>query len=155
MIGDMEKYQYLSVVNRHGSGDMTTVICSDFHLKKGCVASTISHDSHNMTIVYRNPQDAYVAAKELERVGGGMCYVENGEVKYTLALPVAGLMSPLEVNELAPKIEEMNNWVMEASDSPMLLAIAILALPVRPGIIITDRGIVRGETLTFIPQKID
>ena len=155
MIEDMEEYQYLSVVNRHGSGDMTTVICSDFHLKKGCVASTISHDSHNMTIVYRNPQDAYVAAKELERVGGGMCYVEDGKVKYTLELPVAGLMSPLEVDELAPKIEVMDKWVSYASDSPMLLAIAILALPVRPGIIITDRGIVRGETLKFIPTKIE
>lgn len=155
MIEDMEEYQYLSVVNRHGSGDMTTVICSDFHLKKGCVASTISHDSHNMTIVYRNPQDAYVAAKELERVGGGMCYVENGEVKYTLPLPVAGLMSPLTAQELTPKIEEMNKWVMEASDSPMLLAIAILALPVRPGIIITDKGIVRGDDLSFIPQFIN
>ena len=155
MIEDMEEYQYLSVVNRHGSGDITTVICSDFHLKKGCVASTISHDSHNMTIVYRDPHDAYVAAKELERVGGGMCYVENGIVKYTLELPVAGLMSPLEVDELAPKIELMDKWVSYASNSPMLLAIAILALPVRPGIIITDKGIVRGETLKFIPQKID
>ena len=147
-------YQFLSVINRYGSGDMTTVICSNFNLKRGCIASTISHDSHNMTIVYRDPEDAYVAAKELERVGGGMCYVEKGEVIYTLPLPVGGLMSTLPVHELAPKIQELNNWVNYASDneSPMLLAIAILALPVRPGIIITDKGIVNGETLEFIPQ---
>ena len=155
-ITDLNENQYLSIVNRHGSKDMTTVICSDFHLMHGCVASTISHDSHNMTIVYRDPKDAYIAAKELERVGGGMCFVENGEVKYTLALPVAGLMSPLPVRELAPLIEEMEKWINYASDnlSPMLLAIAILALPVRPGIIITDRGVIRGETLQFIPTTI-
>ena len=157
VIPNLDENQYISVVNRHGSGDMTTVICSDFYLMHGCVASTISHDSHNMTIAYRDINDAYVAAKELERIGGGMCFVENGKVVYSLPLPVAGLMSPLPVEEIAAAIQKMDEAVGYASDhrSPMLLAIAILALPVRPGIIITDRGVVRGETLQFIPQKID
>lgn len=157
IIPDLNKNQFISVINRHGSGDMTTVICSDFNLKHGCIASTISHDSHNMTIAYRNPEDAYIAAKELERIGGGMCFVNHGEVKYSLPLPVAGLMSDLLVDEIATQIRVMDSWVNYASEneSPMLLAIAILALPVRPGIIITDRGVIRGETLQFIPQKID
>ncbi len=157
VIPDLSENQFISVVNRHGSGDMTTVICSDFHLMHGCVASTISHDSHNMTIAYRDINDAYVAAKELERVGGGMCFVENGKVVYSLPLPVAGLMSPLPVEEIARAIRGMDEAVEYASDhlSPMLLAIAILALPVRPGIIITDRGVIRGETLTFVPQRIE
>ena len=156
-IPNLNQYQYLSVVNRYGKGTMTTVICSNFHLLHGCVASTISHDSHNMTIAYRDPNDAYIAAKELERVGGGMCFVENGKVIYTLPLPIAGLMSPLTVEKLAPEIKEMDKWVEYASEhkSPMLLAIAILALPVRPGIIITDKGVIRGETLEFIPQVIE
>ena len=155
VIPDLDKYQFLSIVNRYGNDNITKVVCSDFNLKHGCVASTISHDSHNMTIVYRDPQDAYIAAKELERVGGGMCFVENGEVKYTLPLPVAGLMSNLPANEIAEKIKEMDKWVSYASDgeSPMLLAIAILALPVRPGIIITDMGVIRGETLQFVPLE--
>ena len=154
-IPDPAENQYISVVNRHGSGDMTTVVCSDFHLMHGCVASTISHDSHNMTIAYRDINDAYAAAMELKRIGGGMCYVENGKVVYSLPLPVAGLMSPLPVDELAPAIRKMDEAVEYASDhlSPMLLAIAILALPVRPGIIITDRGVIRGETLQFVPQR--
>ena len=157
VIPDLDENQFISVVNRHGSGDMTTVICSDFYLMHGCVASTISHDSHNMTIAYRDINDAFVAAKELERIGGGMCFVENGRVVCSLPLPVAGLMSPLPVDEIAAAIQKMDEAVGYASDhrSPMLLAIAILALPVRPGIIITDRGMVRGETLQFIPQRID
>ena len=86
-----------------------------------------------------------------------MCFVENGKVIYTLPLPIAGLMSPLTVEKLAPEIKEMDKWVEYASEhkSPMLLAIAILALPVRPGIIITDKGVIRGETLEFIPQVIE
>lgn len=157
VISNLNENQYVSVVNRYGSGGITTVICSDFNLQHGCVASTISHDSHNMTLVYKDPADAYIAAKELEKVGGGMCFVENGEVKYVLPLPVAGLMSLLPAEPLSEKIKEMDKWVNYACDgqSSMLLAIAILALPVRPGIIITDRGVVRGETLQFVPQKIE
>ena len=156
VIPDLNEYQFLSVVNRHGKGTMTTVVCSDFHLMHGCIASTISHDSHNMTIAFRHSNDAYVAAKELERIGGGMCFVEDGKVKCSLPLPVAGLMSYLPALEIAGKIKEMDEWVNYASDnlSPMLLAIAILALPVRPGIIITDCGVIRGETLQFVPLKI-
>lgn len=156
VIPDLDKYQFLSIVNRHGSGDITTVVCSDFYLMHGCIASTISHDSHNMTIVYRHSKDAYVAAKELERIGGGMCFVEDGEVKFSLPLPVAGLMSNLPASQIAEEIKNMDKWVEYASDnlSPMLLAIAILALPVRPGIIITDKGVIRGETLQFVPQVI-
>lgn len=156
VIPDLDTYQFISIVNRYGTGDITTVICSDFNLKHGCIASTISHDSHNMTIAYRHSYDAYIAAKELERIGGGMCFIEDGEVKYSLPLPVGGLMSELTAKEIASKIEEMEKWVNYASDnsSPMLLAIAILALPVRPGIIITDKGVVRGETLQFIPTKL-
>ena len=155
VIDDKEKYQFLSIVDRYGSGDITTVVCSDFNLHCGCIASTISHDSHNMTLVYTNPKDAFVTAKELERVGGGMCFVENGEVKYTLPLPVGGLMSPLPAAEIAKKIDNMNEWVSYASDSPILLAIAILALPVRPGIIITNKGVIRGDDLQFIPLKLN
>lgn len=153
VIPDLNDNQFISIVNRYGSGDITTVICSDFNLMHGCIASTISHDSHNMTIVYRHSNDAYVAAKELERIGGGMCFVEDGEVKYSLPLPVAGLMSDLPAADIAKQIKEMDEWVNYASDnlSPMLLAIAILALPVRPGIIITDKGVVRGDDLSFIP----
>lgn len=154
VIPDLNKYQFISIVNRYGNGNMTTLVCSDFHLNKGCIASTISHDSHNMTIVFRDQKDAYVAATELERIGGGMCYVEDGEVKYSLPLPYGGLMSDLEAEALAPRIKEMEDWVLHACDDSMLLAIAILALPVRPGIIITDKGVVRGETLEFVPTRL-
>ena len=66
-------------------------------------------------------------------------------------------MSNLPAPEIAAQIEEMDKWVSYASEgkSPMLLAIAILALPVRPGIIITDRGVIRGETLQFVPLSIE
>ena len=62
-------------------------------------------------------------------------------------------MSSLPAPEIAEKIKEMDNWVNYASDglSPMLLAIAILALPVRPGIIITNKGVIYGDDLSFIP----
>ncbi len=140
------------IVNRYGSGDKTIVPALHFELT-GAVASTISHDSHNLTVCYSDPQSAYAAAKELERVGGGMCVARDGKVIATLPLPVAGLMSPLPCKELAEQIDAFGEALASISKNAddMLLRIAILALPVRPGYIITDRGVVSGDTQRFVP----
>lgn len=140
------------IVNRYGSGDKTIVPALHFELT-GAVASTISHDSHNLTVCYSDPESAYAAAKELERVGGGMCVARDGKVIATLPLPVAGLMSPLPCKELAEQIDAFGEALASISKNAddMLLRIAILALPVRPGYIITDRGVVSGDTQRFVP----
>lgn len=143
---------HVCVVNRYGSGDKTIVPALNFELD-GAVASTISHDSHNLTVCYSDPESAYAAARELERVGGGMCVAQGGKVLATLPLPVGGLMSPLPCEQLASDIEAFGKAlasISRASDD-MLLRIAVLALPVRPGYIITDRGIVSGDTQEFVP----
>ena len=147
-----EGQTYVSVVNRHGSGDITTVAASNFEVN-GAIASTISHDSHNLTVCYSDIESAYAAARELEKVGGGMCVAQNGKVVATLPLPVAGLMSALPCKELAPKIDAFGEALASISKNSddMLLRIAIMALPVRPGYIITDRGVVDGDTQKFVP----
>ena len=57
------------------------------------MASTVSHDSHNLTVVYFNPEDGLAAAEELIRCGGGMTAVKDKTVLHTLPLEVAGLMT--------------------------------------------------------------
>ena len=151
-LGDAKKdYQFVAVVNRYGKPAKTIALIKGFGLKEGAFASTISHDSHNMAIVYTSAEDAWAAAKELERTGGGITLVSQGKAIRTLALPVGGLMSTLPCAELAAEIEEMTKAVKErcGSDASML-ATAILSLPVLPGIVITDKGLVDGRTQSFI-----
>ena len=150
---DPVRLQYVCVANRYGSGDHTVALLSNFDLIEGAVATTISHDSHNLTVVYCDTTSAFTAAKELERVGGGICIAKAGKVLYTLQLPIGGLMSPLPAAELVREIDELEKALCQlrgGKKDDALLRASVLALPTRPGVIITDRGIVCGDDLTWI-----
>lgn len=143
---------YVTVINRCGTGTQTTAIYKYFGLNRGALASTISHDSHNLTVAYRDPKDAYLAAGTLRECAGGVCIVDNGEAT-TLPLPVAGLMSQIVCADVAAQIEAVQKKLDTMTDGTVtLLATAIMALPVLPGVIITDRGLVDGLSQQFIEQ---
>ena len=153
-ISDPERLQYICVANRYGTGDHTIAILSNFGLTDGALATTISHDSHNLTVVYSDSASAFAAAKELERVGGGICVAKDGKVLCTLKLPIGGLMSPLPAEELVREIDELETALSKlrgGRQDDALLRASVLALPARPGVIITDRGVVFGDDLSWIP----
>ncbi len=138
--------RYVVVVNRHKGYDTIGLgVVRGFGLKKGALASTVSHDSHNLTIVYDTPENALLAARELIRCGGGMCAVEDGAVLYTLELPLAGLMSLKPAEELAVCCQAMKDAErrlgLTGLENP-LLRIVTLALPVVPELKMTDLGMV-------------
>ena len=143
---------YVTVINRYGTGTQTTAIYKDFGLTRGALASTISHDSHNLTVAYRSPEDAYLAAEALRQCAGGVCVVDGGEVTL-LPLPVAGLMSQMACSDVAGQIDTVQQKLDTMTDGTVtLLATAVMALPVLPGVIITDRGLVDGLSQQFIEQ---
>ena len=153
-IDDPERLQYICVANRYGAGGRTIAVVSNFGLTSGALATTISHDSYNLTVVYTDSASAFAAAKELERVGGGICVAKDGKVVDTLRLPIGGLMSPLPVEELAAEIDRLEDALSELRSGKrddVLLRASVLALPARPGVIITDRGVVFGDDLSWIP----
>ena len=143
---------FVAVCNRYGSGDKTITAIRNFGLTRGAVASTISHDSHNFCVIYKDPKDAFIAAEELRRTGGGITVVDNGRVLATLALPVAGLMSTLPVQQLAPQVDAAEQAIREVCKGQNTFSkIAPLALVVLPGTLISDKGIVDGPSLTILP----
>ena len=98
-------------------------------------ASNVSHDSHNLTILYDYAENALVAANELKRVGGGMCAVEDEKIIHTLELPVAGLLSLKPAEELAKDanlMKQANRQLGLTQLENPLLRIVTLALPVVP-----------------------
>ncbi len=100
--------KYIAVVNRHHHQDKIGLgIVRGFGTKQGTLASTVSHDSHNLTVVYDTPENALIAANELIRVGGGQTGVLNEEVLYTLELKVGGIMSTKPAAVLAEEASEM------------------------------------------------
>ena len=145
---------FVAVVNRHGKGTKALHVVENFGIKKGALASTVSHDSHNLTIVYDTPENAAIAADELIAIGGGMTAVIDGKVAYTLPLPVGGLMSTLEAKELAEVASKMKEVEYDMGLTAMknpLLRIVTLALPVIPEVKMTDNGLVDVVKKEFIP----
>lgn len=141
---DREDLNFIAVFNRHKASENCAVgIVGNFRLSHGAVAGTVSHDCHNLCVVYTNLKDAVRAIEEAKRIGGGIVF-SNGDVVKTIALPVAGLMSRYEAEELIPDIDRMNEVLRESGiefRNPVM-RLATAALPVIPNIKITDLGIV-------------
>ncbi|KSV78627.1 hypothetical protein N185_37750, partial [Sinorhizobium sp. GW3] len=84
----------VAVIERHGiNGNHANGFVQGFGLKKGAIASTVGHDSHNICVVGVNDEDMAIAANRLGEIKGGFVVVEDGKVTGEIALPVAGLMS--------------------------------------------------------------
>ena len=144
---------YAMVVNRYGSGNRTFGLVRGFGLARGADGSTISHDCHNLTLVFRDPDSALAVYNRLREVGGGICAAENGAVLCTLALPVGGLMSadPAPVTAAAGTAMKQALRGLGLQMTNPLLRIATLALPVVPEAKFTDLGLVDVMSKKFVP----
>ena len=147
--------KFVAVVNRYeGNDNLALGVVRGFGITCGALASTVSHDSHNLTIVYDDPKDALIAAEELKRTGGGMCAVKDGQILHTLELPLAGLISLKKAEELAQDSARMKaaNRALGLSEMENpLLRIVTLALPVIPEVKMSDLGLVDVNNKKIIP----
>lgn len=135
----------LAVVERHrATGNIGVGLVSGFGLKKGALASSIAHDSHNIVVVGTSDEDIMTAVKEVERLKGGLVAVAEGKVLASLALPVAGLLSDQPLEIVVSKLEKLEKTAAElgAKLGAPFATLSFLALPVIPEIRLTDRGLV-------------
>ncbi|MBT9779758.1 amidohydrolase family protein [Clostridium sp. MCC353] len=143
---------YVCVCNRHGKEQKTISVIRGFGVRAGAFAATVAHDCHNLVVIYRNAADALLAAQKIEEMGGGFAYAEGGEIIGSLPLPIAGIMSPLTCDQLAEQVGEMERIVGERCSGNWLLKHATICLAALPGAVITDRGIVDGDSQDFLKQ---
>lgn len=135
----------LAVFERHkATGNIGLGLVRGFGMKRGALASSVAHDSHNIVAVGVGDEDTLVAVKEIEKMQGGLIAVSDGNVLASLALPDAGLLSdePLEI--VSSKMENLEQASHElGSDLPApFSALSFLALPVIPALRLTDLGMV-------------
>jgi len=135
----------LAVVERHrATGNIGLGLVTGFGLKRGALASSIAHDSHNIVVVGISDGDIFNAVKEIERLQGGLVAVAGGKVLASLALPVAGLLSEEAMETVAAKLEKLEQVAQDlgATLPSPLATLAFLALPVIPELRLTDLGLV-------------
>ena len=153
-ISNQKDCMYVAVINRYKKDTYTIGVVKNFGINHGALASTVGHDSHNITIVYDNPKNALLALQQLIKQKGGFCAIEDGKVIASLELPVAGLMSDESINVLVDKITKMNKANVRLGntyiDNP-ISRITILSLLVCPYVKISDKGIVLTEEKKYVP----
>ncbi|MBU2530329.1 MAG: adenine deaminase [Elusimicrobia bacterium] len=144
----------IAVIERHmASGRMAKGLVRGFGLKKGAIASSVSHDSHNIVVIGTHDGDMYTAAVEVVKMQGGIVAALNGQVMEELALPVAGLMSDRSAEFVQEKLLRLNA-AAEALGSTLedpYMAMSFLTLPPIPEIRITDRGIIDAFKFKVVP----
>jgi len=143
----------LVVVERHkATGNIGLGLVKGFGLKRGAMASSIAHDSHNIIAVGTNDEDLFSAIKEVERMEGGLVVAGEGQILAALALPIAGLLSPEPLEAVVAKLEELEKRAAELGcelTSPFA-NLSFLALPVIPELRLTDRGLVDVVAFRFV-----
>lgn len=144
----------ICVIERHhATGNIGVGLISGYGLKNGAVATTVAHDSHNMIVVGTNDEDMILAINELKRVGGGYTIAQNKQIIDTLPLPIAGLMSDLQADELTKNLDKLTEKAHKigiSKDIDPFITLSFMALPVIPKIRITDMGLFDVETFSFI-----
>ena len=140
-------------VERHkGTGNLGIGFVSGFGLKRGALASSIAHDSHNIVSVGTDDTSIFSAVQEVVRLRGGLAAAEGSQILASLPLPIAGLLSsePLEdtVNRLA-RVEEVASQFGTKLSSPFA-ALSFLALAVIPHLRLTDMGLVDVDQFRII-----
>lgn len=147
----------LAVVERHKStGHIGLALMQGYGLKVGAVASSVSHDSHNIIVVGTNAKDMALATNTIRKNQGGLCITKDGKVIKDLAFEIAGLMTCQDINYVSSTMEEMkdicyNQFGVNKVYDPFM-TLAFISLPVIPDIKLTTLGLVNVLTQEIIPS---
>lgn len=144
----------VAVIERHlSSGNLGLGFVKGLKLKRGALGSSVAHDSHNVIVVGTNDADMLLAAREIERMRGGLVVVDEGNIQASLPLSIAGLMSDRPYEEVNDGLKTLLAAARELGSDlhDPFMTMSFLALPVIPALKLTDRGLVDVTQFRFVP----
>ncbi len=145
----------LSVINRYEDKQPAVAFIKNFGLKKGAIASSVGHDSHNILAVGTNDDDLCAAVSAVIENRGGMAVAEGTTVE-TLPLPIAGLMNSGDGYEAAAKYSALDKKAKALGSGlhAPFMTLSFMALLVIPFIKLSDKGLFDGEKFQFIDLEV-
>ena len=141
----------IAVVERYGSNTVANGFIKGFGLKKGAIASSIAHDSHNIVVVGYSSDMMAEAVNTVIKNKGGIAVVSE-DFKDSLSLPIAGLMSNEDAYDVAKKLDVLHRMASALGcklDSPFM-TMAFMSLLVIPSIKLSDKGLFDGDSFEFM-----
>ena len=141
----------IAVVNRYQNATPALAFIKNFGLKKGAIASSVAHDSHNIIAVGATDQALCRAVNLIIENSGGICCV-NAERESCLPLPVAGIMSEKNGWETASAYEEIDAMAKSLGSNltAPFMTLSFMALLVIPDLKLSDKGLFSGKTFSFV-----
>ena len=136
----------IAVIERHRhTGHIGIGYLKGYGLKEGAVATSISHDSHNIIVVGSNDDDMAAAANRIIENNGGIAVVNQGQILGEVTLEIAGLMSDkalTEVNDALENAKEQAKILGVSEGIDPFMTLSFMSLPVIPELRLTTRGII-------------
>lgn len=149
----------IACIERYGKGGHIALAFTQGGIhKQGAVASSWAHDHHNLMVMGSNVQDMVCAANHLLAIQGGYCVCVNEKIQACASLNVGGIVSDQPLAQLASQVEAVRTAMEEQLGyvhHNAVMSFATLSLPVSPEIKLTDKGLLIGKTLEFIPLIIE
>lgn len=152
---DLEKdILKVAVVERYsGSGRTGLGLVRGFGIKKGAIASSVAHDSHNIVAVGVDSKEIAAAINGIIDMDGGLIVTQGGQPVEKLPLPICGLMSDAPIEQVASVLDRLSRAAQSLGCSleDPFMALSFLALPVIPEIRITDLGLIDVNRFEAVP----
>lgn len=143
----------LTVIERHHDTNHIGIgFIHGYGLTQGAIASSVSHDSHNIIAVGTNDSDIAIAANCIREMQGGWAIAWNGKIIGKLPLPIAGLISDLDAVTLSEQIGSIKKLASElgtAQGIDPFMSLAFVSLPVIPKLRLTTTGIFDVDSQQF------
>ena len=144
----------IAVVERHkNTGHIGLGYIQGYGLKSGAVATSISHDSHNIIVVGTNAEDMAFAVNYIVENHGGIVVVDGGNVLASVVLEIAGIMSDEPLTKMNEELEAAKDAAFRLGVSRGIdpfMTLSFMALPVIPTLRITTRGVIDVNTQQYI-----
>jgi len=138
------------VVNRYSEQKVAIAFIKNFNLKRGAIASTVAHDSHNIIAVGCSDEEICEAVNEIIKQKGGIVVVDNNQ-KIVLPLPVAGLMSNIPAEKMSKLYSEIDQAAKKLGCTlhAPFMSLSFMALLVIPQLKLSDKGLFDGNQFLF------
>jgi adenine deaminase len=141
----------VAVLDRYEGAHLSKGFAGGFGIRQGAVATTIGHDSHNLCVAGVTDEDMLLAVKRVQSLKGGIAVVVDGTIRAEIALPIAGLMSDMDLDEVVDKLKTLKKAVSAmGSDKDILMLLSFIQLAVIPELKLTDRGMVNVPQQCFV-----
>ncbi len=148
----------LAIVERYGkNGNVGVGFVRGFGLQRGAIAFSTSHDHHNISVVGTNDEDMAVAVNEIVRLHGGLSVATQGKVLASMGLPIGGLMSEKEAEDVMVELHEVNRAAVEIG-CPLpapFMTLSFVSLPTVPELGFTDMGLIDVLAHKIIPVEVE